>query len=61
MFQRRDDPSSNLLLLWVSEWRQEGLVMDNEPKGRPYLARTPDNVERVRDAMFRIPCMSALP
>ena len=27
-FQRRDAPSRNTLLLWVSKWRQEGPVKD---------------------------------
>ena len=58
-FQRRDTPSHNILLLWVSKWRQEGLVKDSKPQGRPFLARTPVRVERVRDAMLRSPRRSA--
>jgi len=58
-FQRRDTPSHNILLLWVSKWRQEGLVKDSKPQGRPFSARTPDSVERVRNAMLRSPRRSA--
>jgi hypothetical protein len=52
-FQRRDAPSRNSLLLWVSKWRLEGSVKDSKPQGRPRSARTPDNVEQVRDALLR--------
>lgn len=45
-FQRRDAPSLNTLLLWVPKWYQEGSVKDSRC---PRLARTPDNVEWVRD------------
>ena len=58
-FQRRDAPCPNNLLLWVSKWRQEGSVKDSKPQGRPLSATTPDNVERVRDAMLRRPHKSA--
>ena len=58
-FQRRDAPSLNTLLLWVSKWRQEGSVKDSKPQGRPFSARTPDNVEPVGDAMLRSPRMAA--
>ena len=58
-FQRRDAPSLNTLLLWVSKWRQEGSVKDSKPQGRPFSARTPHNVESVRDAMLRSPRRSA--
>jgi len=51
-FQRRKDPSHSTVLLWVSKWCQEGSVKDSKPQGRPVLARTPDNVERVRDTML---------
>jgi hypothetical protein len=58
-FQRRKGPSHNNLLLGVSKWRQEESVKDSKPRGCPLLARTPDNVERVRDTVFRIPRRSA--
>ena len=59
-FHRRDAPSHNTLLLWVSKWRQEGSMKDSEPPGRPFSARTPDNVQRVRDTVLRRPRRSAL-
>jgi hypothetical protein len=39
--------------LWVSKWRQEGSVKDSKPEGCPRSLRTPDNAERVREAMLR--------
>ena len=44
-FERRDAPSRNTLLLWVSKWCQEGSVKDSKPQGCPFLAPAPDNVE----------------
>ena len=58
-FQRRDAPSSNILLLCVSKRRQEGSVKDSKPQGLPFSAPAPDNVELVRDAMLRSPRRSA--
>ena len=43
-FQRRDAPSRNTLLLWVSKWCQEKSVRDSKPQGRPFPARTSDSV-----------------
>ena len=53
-FQRHDAPSHIALLLWVLKWYQEGSVKDSKPQGRPLFTCTPDNLERVRDAMLRI-------
>jgi len=58
-FQRHDAPSHNILLLWVSKWRQEGSVKESKPQGRPFTASTSDNVEWVRDSMLRSLCRSA--
>jgi hypothetical protein len=52
-FQRHDAPSRNMLLLWVSKWRQEGSVKESKPQGRLFSAPTPENVEPVMDAMLR--------
>jgi hypothetical protein len=54
-FQRRDAPSRNSLLLWVSKWCQEEPVTDSKPQGRPHSAHTPDKLERVRNAILRSP------
>jgi hypothetical protein len=54
-FHRRDIPSRSTLLLWVSKWRQEGSVKDSKPQGRPFSVPAPDNVERERDAVLRMP------
>jgi len=56
--QRLDAPSRNILLQWVSKWRQEGSVEGSKPRGRPFSARTPDNVGPVMD-MLRRPGRSA--
>ena len=44
-FQRRDTPSRNALLLWVSKWHQEGSVKDSKPQECPLSAPAPENVE----------------
>ena len=41
------------------KWRQEGSVKDSKPQGCPLSARTPDNVEQVRNATLRCPRRSA--
>jgi len=58
-FQRSDVAGRNTLLLWVSKWRQEGSVMNSKQQGRPFLARTPGNVEWARGAMLQSPHRSA--
>jgi hypothetical protein len=45
--------------MWVSKWHQEESVKGCKPQGRPRSAHTPDNVERVRDAILRSRNMSA--
>lgn len=54
-FPRCDAPSHNTLLLWISKWHQEVSVKDCTPHGCPCWARTPDNVEQVRDAILQSP------
>jgi hypothetical protein len=51
-FQRRDAPSCNTLLVWISKWCSEGSLKDSKPQGRPHSVHTPDNVEQVRDAIL---------
>ena len=58
-FQRPDAPTCSTLLLWVLTWRKEGSVKDSKPQGRPFLARTPGNLEQVSDAMLLSPRTSA--
>jgi len=36
-FQRRDAPTRNTQLLWVSKWRQEGSVKDSKPQDVRFL------------------------
>jgi len=47
------------LLVWVSNWYQEGSVKDYKPQGLPRSVHTTDNVERVRNAILRSPHRSA--
>jgi hypothetical protein len=54
-FQRCDAPSCNTVLLWVLKWRHEGSVKDSKAQGRPRSARTPENVQLVRDAILWSP------
>jgi hypothetical protein len=58
-FETRDAPSHNTLLLWVSKWHQERSVKGSKPEGRPRSVHTPDNAERVREAMLQSPHRSA--
>ena len=47
------------LLVWVSNWHQEGSVKDYKAQELPRSGRTPDNVERVRNVILRSPHRSA--
>ncbi len=39
--------------------RPDAPCRNNKPQERPFSARTPDNMEYVRDSMWRSPCRSA--
>jgi hypothetical protein len=45
--------SRNSPQLWVSKWRQEGSGKGYKPKEHGRSSFTPDNVQRVRDAILR--------
>lgn len=51
-------PSRNTILLWVARFRDFGSVL-NEYVGSVKTVRTPENVERVRQAVVRSPTSSA--
>lgn len=48
-------PSRNTILLWVNTFRTTGSTLKQKPKGRPRSVRTPENVERVRQAVLTSP------
>lgn len=48
-------PSRNTIKLWVDTFRSTGSTAKGRPTGRPRSVRTPDNVERVRQAVLTSP------
>ena len=58
---RRNDsiPSRNIVLLWVWNFRETASVAKRNPPGRQPSLRTPENIERVRQAFVRNPRPSA--
>lgn len=48
-------PSRNTIKLWVQNFRSTGSTLKQKPEGRPRSVRTPDNVERVRQAVQTSP------
>jgi len=48
-------PSRNTILRWVTSFRARGTIMKKKPPGPVATARTPQNVERVREAVVRSP------
>ena len=66
LFKRRfnigrpgDVPSRNSILRWVNALRRTGSLLKTKPSGPARTARTPRNVDRVREAIFRSPRCSA--
>ena len=49
----------NTILRWVTSFRTRGTIMKKKPPGLVATARTPENVERVREAIVRSPTPSA--
>ena len=52
-------PSRSTILRWVTSFRTRGTIMKKKPPGPVATARTPENVERVREAIVRSPTRSA--
>ena len=52
-------PSHNSILRWVNALRTTGSLLKTKPPGRARTARTPGNVDRVREAITRSPRRSA--
>jgi hypothetical protein len=59
-FRRQDSvPTRNTILRWITNLRTRGSIMKNKPPGPLRTVRTPDNVERIRQAVLRSPGRSA--
>ena len=52
-------PSRNTILRWVTSFRARGTIMKKKPPGPVRTARTPENVERVREDAVKSPTRSA--
>ena len=52
-------PSRNTILRWVTSFRARGTIMKNKTPGPVANVRTPENVERFREAVVRSPTRSA--
>ena len=52
-------PSRNFILWWVNALRTTGSLLKTKPPGPTRTARTPRNVDRVREAIIRSPRRSA--
>lgn len=48
-------PSRNTINLWIENFRSSGSTLKRKPTGRPRSIRTPDNIERVRQAVLTSP------
>ena len=58
---RRNDavPDRKSILLWVKNFRTTGSSSKRKPPGRPRSARTPENVQTVRQSVMQSPTRSA--
>ena len=52
-------PKRDTILRWVHAFRTTGSVMKKKPSGLPRSVRTPENIERVREAVTTSPQRSA--
>lgn len=57
--RRGSVPSTNTIKSWVSTLRTTGSIVKKKPPGPAKTARTPENVNRVREALIRSPTRSA--
>jgi len=58
IYQSNSVPSHNTLLLWVRNFRETTSPAKRKPPGREPSLRTPENIERVRQAFVRNPRQS---
>jgi hypothetical protein len=56
---RHEAPSSNEILRWVKQWRDEGSVSCRKPLYRPYSVPTPKNIAQVFASVGSSPRLSA--
>lgn len=52
-------PTRNTILRWAESFRLRGTVMKRRPPGAPRSVHTPENVEKVRQAILRSPGRSS--
>ena len=52
-------PSRSTIVRWATSFRTRETIMKKKPPGPVATARTPENVERVREAIVRSPTRSA--
>ncbi len=52
---RKPVPSKNTVKLWVKNFREKGILRKSKPPGLPRSSRTPENIERVRNAFQKSP------
>jgi transposase len=52
-------PSRNTVLLWVRNFRETASAAKRKPPGREPSLKTPENIDRVRQAFVRTPRRSA--
>lgn len=48
-------PACNTILCWVKILLTRGTLLSKKPPGAPRMAHTPENVERVGQAVLRSP------
>ena len=53
-------PTHKTIIRWVNAFRTQGSLLDKRSVGSPQTVRTPENVERVRQAMLWSPNRSPL-
>lgn len=57
--RNRAIPSRNTILRWIESLYSPGELINRRPRGVTRTVRTPNNVERVRQAFLRSPTRSA--
>ena len=53
-------PDRKTILLWVTNFRATGSALKRKPPGRPRSARTPENIQAVRESILRSPRRAAV-
>jgi len=53
-------PSRNTVMLWVRNFRETAFAAKNKRPGREPSLRTPENIERLRQAFVRSPALAGM-